>query len=100
MKRSQTFISFILVFQTCLVLAQNAWVKKTDFPGGQTGTSISSTGTAGQGFSIGTKGYLSNYVSGGTGFWEYDPAGNAWTQKANIPETRAAAVSFSIGNKG
>jgi N-acetylneuraminic acid mutarotase len=58
------------------------------------------------GFMIGTKGYL------GTGndtslfnpttntFWEYDPAINAWTQKANLPVTKCGAAGFSIGTKG
>ena len=34
-------------------------------------------------------------------FWEYDPVGNTWTQKADFGGTaRYAAVGFSIGNKG
>ena len=60
----------------------------------------------GVGFSIGSKGYT------GTGynvsspyyyndFWEYDPASNIWTQKADFGGTgRSSAVGFSIGNKG
>ena len=57
------------------------------------------------GFSIGSKGYI------GTGllivtfhfkdFWEYDPATNTWTQKADFGGTaRTNAVGFSIGSKG
>ena len=34
-------------------------------------------------------------------FWEYDPAANTWTQKADFGGgTRSQAVGFSIGNKG
>ena len=34
-------------------------------------------------------------------FWEYDPATNAWTQKADFGGTaRYGAVGFSIGSKG
>ena len=55
------------------------------------------------GFSIGTKGYI------GTGngsinyndLWEYDPANDTWTQKANIGSVgRYGGVGFSIGTKG
>jgi len=56
------------------------------------------------GFSIGDKGYL------GTGstsnallkdFWEYNPATDSWTQKADFGGTaRYWAVGFSIGTKG
>ena len=34
-------------------------------------------------------------------FWEYDPATNTWTQKADFGgTTRSVAVGFSIGSKG
>ena len=34
-------------------------------------------------------------------FWEYDPAANTWTQKADFGGTeRRGALGFSIGNKG
>lgn len=36
-------------------------------------------------------------------FWEYDPAGNTWTKKADIPGTkmgRAYPVGFSMNGKG
>ena len=33
-------------------------------------------------------------------FWEYDPATNAWTRKADFRGARYEAVGFSIGNKG
>ena len=34
-------------------------------------------------------------------FWEYDPAANTWTQKADfVGVARISAVGFSIGSKG
>jgi|ERR1051325_240982 hypothetical protein len=52
------------------------------------------------GFSIGTKGYICCGFDGNNtldDLWEYDPSGNSWTQKANIPVRRQGAVSFVIG---
>jgi len=79
----------------------NTWTQIADFPGGERWSAV--------GFSIGDRGYV------GTGsfgpdyrsltylqdFWEYNPATNAWTKKADVPgRTRECAVGFSIGNKG
>jgi N-acetylneuraminic acid mutarotase len=57
--------------------------------------------------SIGTKAYVGMGMNTSTtpntfnDFWEYDPAMNTWTQKANFAGgVRAAAVGFSIGSKG
>ena len=51
-------------------------------------------------FAIGNKGY----VGCGTGsfdFWEFDPAANTWTQKADVGTViRRAGVGFSINDKG
>jgi len=34
-------------------------------------------------------------------FWEYDPATNVWTKKADFPgDARLGAIGFSVGNKG
>jgi N-acetylneuraminic acid mutarotase len=57
------------------------------------------------GFSIGNKGYIGTGLNTSytqiNDFWEYDPATNTWTQKADFGGTpRNAAVGFSIGNKG
>ncbi|HEY5773046.1 MAG TPA: hypothetical protein VIS75_10475, partial [Chitinophagaceae bacterium] len=77
----------------------NTWSQKADFAG--------DARTAAVGFSIGNKGYVG---TGGaditpTGdrkdFYEYDPATNTWTQKADFPGiARQVATGFSIGNKG
>src|SRR5439155_15730897 len=55
------------------------------------------------GFSIGAKGYIGTGYNGTylKDFWEYDPATDAWTQKANFGGTaRDWATGFSIGSKG
>ena len=77
----------------------DTWTKKADFAGGPRGLAV--------GFSIGTfggKGYI------GTGcnsllcykdLWEYDPAADSWTAKANMPFMgRYYASGFSISAKG
>jgi len=80
----------------------DTWTQKANLP--------AEARTAGIGFSIGNKGYL------GTGygcspvpctetnhndFWEYDPAADTWSQKANIPTNgRGYAFGLSIGSKG
>jgi len=75
------------------------WTQKADFAGGNRAEAA--------GFSIGTKGYVGiGRVAYDTSvsvndFWEYDPATNTWTQKANFGGTaRSAAVGFSIGLRG
>ncbi len=56
------------------------------------------------GFSIGNKGYLGTGQGNGgfySDFWEYDPASNVWTQKADYSGgPRRFATGFSIGTKG
>ena len=56
------------------------------------------------GFSIGTKGYLgtgTDQVSSFNDFWEYNPATNAWLQKANVGGgARYGTAAFVIGGKG
>jgi hypothetical protein len=80
--------------------ATNAWTQKADV--GETGRDSA------VGFSIGSKGYIGTGFSSNStpntadrDFWEYDPAANTWTQKADVGETgRDSAVGFSIGSKG
>lgn len=76
-------------------MGTNAWVRKADVVGAR---------SFAVGFSIGNKGYV------GTGrgvsvylkdFWEYDPATNVWTQKADIGGVaRIGGTGFSIAGKG
>ena len=79
----------------------NIWTQKADFGGTARYNAV--------GFSIGSKGYLgtgddslSSITESNTkDFWEYDPAGNTWTRKADFGGiARHFAVGFSIGSKG
>jgi hypothetical protein len=77
----------------------NTWTQKTDFGGTARGNGI--------GFSVGNKGYIgTGSVSFGAAgmrrdFWEYDPATNLWTQKADFGGTaRQDAEGFGLGTKG
>ncbi len=54
-------------------------------------------------FSIGNKAYVGAGFTGtwySTGFFEYDPITNVWTQKASYKVDILSPVGFSIGNKG
>ena len=82
----------------------DTWTQKTDFGGIGRDAAV--------GFSIGNKGYIgTGYVYDPNNpvlkdmhlkdFWEYDPAADTWTQKADFGGgIRCSAVGFSIGNKG
>jgi N-acetylneuraminic acid mutarotase len=81
--------------------ATNIWTQKANYGGGKRWDAV--------GFSIGNKGYLGlgvylslNSVAIVTNdFWEYNPATNVWTQKADFGGgIRGEATGFSIGNKG
>jgi N-acetylneuraminic acid mutarotase len=60
------------------------------------------------GFSIGSKGYIgtgfgytNQTINYKKDFWEYNPATNSWTQKADFGGgVRMYATGFSLGNKG
>ncbi len=79
----------------------NKWTQKADFGGGKR--------TEATGFSIGSKGYAgtgfwttpTNNIRYTKDFWEYNPATNIWTKKADFGGTeRDGAVGFSIIDKG
>lgn len=95
--RNSTRMSDLWVYD----MDMDAWTQLADCPG-----SARSGATA---FAIEDKGYLGtgyNYTneSGETylnDFWEYDPASNVWTQKADFPgSARYDVVSFSVDGKG
>jgi hypothetical protein len=84
-------------------IANNQWTDKTDFPG-TAKDYVTASNTA-------TKGYI---MGGANGFhpntpayhvtlsenWEYDFAGNTWTQKSNTPGFgRLNGVAYAIGDK-
>ncbi len=76
----------------------NTWAQKANFGGSGRDSAF--------GFSIGSKGYIGGGYSFivppnlPLDFWEYDPALNTWTQKANIPAHCVGGTGFSIGTKG
>ena len=54
-------------------------------------------------FAIGNKGYVTcgQDFAQSNDLWQFDPATNVWTQKANLPgPPRISPVSFAAGNKG
>lgn len=81
---------------------RGVWTQRADFPGGLRESAV--------GFSIDEKGYIltgQTYDENLQGwlykkdFWEYDPATDTWTQKADFRgEERQNAVGFSIDGKG
>jgi hypothetical protein len=88
----------------------NQWTQKANL-----GTADSTIRREAFGLSIGNKGYIGGgFFFGNTttklvpnDFWEYDPASNQWTEKANIPNTLDTsfklirrAMAFSIFDKG
>lgn len=99
--KMKTFLFGILTALVVLgVNAQGTWTQKADFAGAARFYAV--------GFSIGSKGYIGTgyteiYYNYGyvRDFWEYDPATNVWTQKANFGgAVRCYASGFSINGKG
>lgn len=93
------FLLFLGTLSFNAIADKFVWNVKTGYPG--VGRHRAS------GISIGNKAYFGlGHVSSGTanvGFqdwWEFDPATNSWTQKANYPHQSHGAVGFTIGNKG
>lgn len=75
----------------------NAWTQLADFGGVARRDAV--------GFSIGSKGYIgtgidnydSNFGNQLSDFWEYDPASNVWTQRANFPGNFGGGVYKATG---
>jgi N-acetylneuraminic acid mutarotase len=77
----------------------DTWTRKADFGGDARWGTV--------GFSISNKGYIGTGRGDGYSyicrkdFWEYDPATDTWTRKADFGGiARFSATGFSIGNKG
>ena len=75
------------------------WVKKANFGGVGRHRAV--------GISIANKGYMGLGHVNGTGvdisykdWWQYDPASDTWTQKANFPVNNHGAVSFATSTRG
>ena len=82
-----------------LILVSNSvlsqWTQKADFGGGGRYEAF--------GFSINDKGYIGggrNATGAKKDFWEYDPATNTWSQKADLGSETGVAAGYSIGDKG
>ncbi len=93
MKSIRHYLVIFFCFYSSLCAAQ--WSKKATIPGAGRDAACE--------FSIGDKVYFGGGEVLSDLFWEYDPATNIWTPKANIPvaiRVRTFGVSFSIGSKG
>ena len=80
--------------------ASNSWTLKANFPPAAGRDDIDRVP-----FVLNNKAYLGlgglNSVTLFNDWWEYDPASNSWTQKANFPSAkRIGASGFAICNKG
>jgi hypothetical protein len=82
---------------TILFAAADTWTQKADFGGAAREGAV--------GFSIGSKGYIGTGLKESSiespyqhtkDFWEYDPAANTWTQKADFGG-QPLVPWFSIG---
>lgn len=93
----------LLTISAILVLAHSAfaqaWIQRTNFPGD--GRHRAS------GFAIGNRGYLGlGHVNGNSAsfnykdWWEYDPASDSWTQKADYPTVNYGAIAFATSTRG
>jgi N-acetylneuraminic acid mutarotase len=80
--------------------SKDTWTQKTAFAGAARYQAIA--------FTIGNKGYVGTGAAGSSfpfspvfnDLWEYDPALDSWTQKANCPgSARFGAVAFAVGGK-
>lgn len=80
--------------------ANDTWTRRADFPGEYRFTAVGlGIGTKGY-IGTGTKYYTSNYERLND-FWQYDPATDTWTQKANVGGLpRWLAMGFTIGGTG
>ena len=79
----------------------DTWSQVADFPGVPRRNATA--------FSIGDKGYVGTGMSDAdanlgvtlSDFWEYDPATNSWTQKANYPSLAMYfGTGFAVGSRG
>lgn len=101
MKKLYPFLFLLIaeLLSSSLIAANFGWTQRENFGGIGRHRSIA--------FSIGSKGYMGTGHYNAQGdvqfkdIWEYDPASNSWTQKADFGGgKRYHAVAFSIGNKG
>ena len=96
MKRSPLLYVFLFFFLNSAIAGD--WIQKASF-GGVARHRASGCATT-------NKGYMGLGHMNGTGinilyndWWEYDPASNSWTQKANYPVGNYAAISFTVNEQ-
>jgi hypothetical protein len=89
---------------TVTMLSGGTWTQKVNFGGVARKEAV--------GFAIGANGYIGTGVNASgaclADFWEYDSAGNTWTQMADFAAAsdavpglvRSNAVAFAVSNKG
>lgn len=77
----------------------NTWTRKADICGTITNGPTARSGS--YSFALNGKGYLGggNDGTARNDFWQYDPATNVWTQKANVNMPQGA-VGLAVGNFG
>jgi hypothetical protein len=96
--KNHLIILIIIVFESLNTQA-NPWIQKADFGGvgrhRATGISIANKGYMGLGHVNGT-----GIDIGYKDWWQYDPASDSWTQKANFPVLNHGAVAFSTSTRG
>lgn len=79
--------------------ATNSWAQKTSYPGNGSYTTVSFV-IQGKGY-VGTGATITFAETVYKDFWEYDPATDTWTQKADFGGVkRRHAMGFAIGCKG
>lgn len=95
----RTALLLLLLMLNGISVPAQTWMARTNFPGDGRHRAT--------GFSIGNRGYLGmGHVNGNNAtinyqdWWEYDPASDSWTQRANFPTVNYGAIFFSAGNKG
>ena len=101
MKKNLLILFSLVLMTICSTYAQDSWVQKASL--------LSPVNTGSYGCSIGNRGYVIPGGSPGSyfenapknDFWEYDPAADLWTKKANTPEQlRNYGLAFSLNGKG
>lgn len=88
--------TLVFVYSLTLVYGQDSWIQRADFTTVRYGMAAISTGAkayAGLGYQPGGGGAKADW-------WEFDPAANSWTQKANFPGgARSAINGFAVNGK-
>lgn len=94
----RTFFQILFLCSLPVMSHAEQWQKKANFGGTGRHRAI--------GLSVGNKGYIGLGHVNGSGidisysdWWQFDPASNSWTQKANYPTVNHGAVGFATSTK-